>query len=255
MLRTKSALKQQQFVAVAEAAAVDDDNDAAVVGGRVAAADETLSTTYLLLMGMVLLMVVERQYNNILWIRTRPGCRYIIRNHTHNSSTALRGWEYLFIICTYYAATSNLNKTIATTKTLCHTQTAQIHYMICTVHIQRTLVHTRHSAKYSLCLIWTRFVHVARSYSTDALTIYTLNSHFTLLTPPSLMSRFKICIYFSAITYLLNVLIFVLLFMLDVFANIHFASVLAIMRLKCYGKRFSRLRHIGFTTLFSYMFI
>lgn len=35
------------------------------------------------------------------------------------------------------------------------------------------------------------------------------------------------CIYFSAITYLLNVLIFVLLFMLDVFANIHVASVLS----------------------------
>lgn len=97
MLRTKSALKQQQFVAVAEAAAGADDNDA-VVGGGVDAADETLSTTYLLLMGMAMVMVVERQYNNILWIRTRPGCRYIIRNHTHNSSTTLRRWEYLFVV-------------------------------------------------------------------------------------------------------------------------------------------------------------
>lgn len=54
------------------------------------------------------------------------------------------------------------------------------------------MYYTRHSAKYSLCLIWTRFVHVARSYSTDALTIYAQLSFHTVLTPSLSVSRFKI---------------------------------------------------------------
>lgn len=143
----KSALKQQQFVAVAEAAAVADDNDAAVVGGRVAAADETLSTTYLLLMGMVLVMlaVVERQYNNILWIRTRPGCRYIIRNHTHNSSTALRGWEYIYLLYVpIYCCHEQLKQNYTNNKDIMpHTNGSNtLHDMYCSYTVYALYTHT-----------------------------------------------------------------------------------------------------------------